>query len=101
MRPTPKEPSVDRPSCFARPRCVTSRAAAPFARRHIGPDAAEQQTMLADAGLRLRSTTCSYAALPDSIRTDKALDLPPALSEVGARDALLELSRAQQRARSR
>ena len=33
-----------------------------------------------------------YAALPDSIRTDKPLDLPPALSEVGARRRSGELS---------
>ena len=33
-----------------------------------------------------------YAALPDTIRTDKPLDLPPALSEVGVREALLALS---------
>ena len=65
--------------------------AAPFSRRHIGPDAAEQQEMLSALGFDSFHDLL-YAALPDTIRTDKALDLPPALSEVGAREALLALS---------
>ena len=65
--------------------------AAPFSRRHIGPDVAEQQAMLSALGFDSFHDLL-YAALPDTIRTDKALDLPPALSEVGAREALLALS---------
>ncbi|HEY7045538.1 MAG TPA: aminomethyl-transferring glycine dehydrogenase [Nocardioidaceae bacterium] len=62
-------------------------SAAPFSRRHIGPDAAEQRHMLDTLGFAGMEDLL-YAALPDKIRTDKPLDLPPALSEVGARDAL-------------
>ena len=65
--------------------------AAPFSRRHIGPDAAEQQQMLSALGFDSFHDLL-YAALPDTIRTDKPLDLPPALSEVGVREALLALS---------
>ena len=60
-------------------------SAAPFTRRHIGPDAAEQQQMLRPSA-STRFHDLLDAALPDSIRTDKPLDLPPALSEAGVRD---------------
>ena len=66
-------------------------AAAPFSRRHIGPDPDEQQHMLRTLGYDSMHDLL-YAALPDSIRTDKPLDLPPALSELGVREALLRLS---------
>ncbi len=66
-------------------------SAAPFSRRHIGPDSAEQQHMLAALGFDSFHDLW-WAALPDTIRTDKALDLPPALSELEARERLLALS---------
>ncbi len=70
-------------------------SAAPFSRRHVGPDSAEQHHMLSTLGFASFEELL-YAALPDTIRTDKALDLPPALSEVQAREALLGLSQRNQ-----
>ncbi len=66
-------------------------SSAPFARRHVGPDAAQQQRML-DALGYATTDDLLYAALPDNIRVDKPLDLPPALSEVGVREALLTMA---------
>jgi glycine dehydrogenase len=66
-------------------------SAAPFARRHIGPDAAEQQTMLAALGYESLDDLI-YSAMPDRIRSYEPLDLPPALSEVGALEALRALA---------
>src|SRR5262245_21393336 len=58
----------------------------PFARRHIGPDADEQQSMLDALGYSTLDDLMS-AALPDRIRSG-GLDLLPARSEVGALQAL-------------
>ncbi|MGI8434241.1 MAG: aminomethyl-transferring glycine dehydrogenase [Nocardioidaceae bacterium] len=58
-----------------------------FARRHIGPDAAEQSQMLEALGYSSMDDLL-YAALPDSIRVAKPMELPPALSEVAALEAL-------------
>jgi glycine cleavage system P protein (glycine dehydrogenase) len=65
--------------------------AAPFARRHIGPDAREQQTMLAALGFDSLDELIE-AAMPDRIRADADLHLPPAMSEVGALEALRALA---------
>ncbi len=65
--------------------------AAPFAARHIGPDEAEQATMLASLGYS-SLTDLASAALPDSIRIQKGLDLPPARSEAVVASALRELA---------
>ncbi len=70
-----------------RPSLSDLETAAPFARRHIGPDAAQQRHMLDTLGYASFEDLL-YAALPDNIRVDKPLDLPPALSEVGVREAL-------------
>jgi glycine dehydrogenase len=83
---------TDQPAATAESRSLRElETAAPFSRRHIGPDAAEQQQMLTALGFASFHDLL-YAALPDRIRTDKALDLPPALSEVGVREALLALA---------
>ncbi len=74
-----------------RPSLTSLESAAPFSRRHIGPDTAEVAHMLSTLGFADMDALL-YAALPDSIRTAKGLDLPPALSEVGVRDALLDLA---------
>jgi glycine dehydrogenase len=66
-------------------------SAAPFARRHIGPDAAEQSQMLAALGYESMADLL-YAALPDTIRTTKPLDLPAPMSEVAVHDALTALA---------
>ena len=44
--------------------------AAPFASRHIGPDAAEQQTMLSALGFESLDDLVA-AAMPDRIRDDR------------------------------
>ncbi len=65
--------------------------AAPFARRHIGPDGAEQQTMLSALGFESLDDLVA-AAMPDRIRAHDGLDLPPAMSEVGVLEALRGLA---------
>src|SRR5262249_37911065 len=63
----------------------------PFSRRHIGPRPGEQDDMLRVLGYASLADLVS-AAVPDSIRTAKPLDLPPALSEVAALNRLKELA---------
>ncbi|MBA2560743.1 MAG: glycine dehydrogenase (aminomethyl-transferring), partial [Propionibacteriales bacterium] len=70
-----------------RPSLISLESAAPFARRHIGPDPAEQAHMLAFLGYETLGDLL-YAAIPDTIRTTKPLDLPAPLSEVGVREVL-------------
>ncbi|MFY9913607.1 MAG: aminomethyl-transferring glycine dehydrogenase [Nocardioidaceae bacterium] len=79
------------PSSETTPSLRELETAAPFVRRHVGPDAAEQQHMLAALGYA-STDDLLYAALPDNIRVDKPLDLPPALSEVSVREALLAMA---------
>lgn len=43
-----------------------------FTRRHVGPDTAEQQAMLAELGLDSLQTLIEHT-VPDSIRLDDAL----------------------------
>ncbi|MBA2445462.1 MAG: glycine dehydrogenase (aminomethyl-transferring), partial [Nocardioidaceae bacterium] len=74
-----------------RPSLSTLESAAPFSRRHIGPDLGEQGHMLQALGYDTMADLLD-AALPDTIRAAKALDLPPALSEVAALDRLSELA---------
>ncbi|HEY3724730.1 MAG TPA: aminomethyl-transferring glycine dehydrogenase, partial [Acidimicrobiia bacterium] len=62
-----------------------------FADRHIGPDPAEQATMLRALGYESLDAL-SDAAVPPAIRTDGALDLPPALTEPEALAALRGLA---------
>lgn len=54
-----------------------------FLRRHLGPDAAEQQAMLQSLGIASR-TELIEQTVPPAIRLNRALDLPAALSEEAA-----------------
>jgi glycine dehydrogenase len=54
-----------------------------FLRRHLGPDATEQQAMLESLGVASR-TELIEQTVPPAIRFNRALDLPPALSEQAA-----------------
>ncbi|MFC5585848.1 aminomethyl-transferring glycine dehydrogenase [Nitratireductor kimnyeongensis] len=62
----------------------------PFAARHIGPRGEETKSMLAALGVPSLETLISQA-VPNSIRLDRPLDLPPAASES---EALFELGAA-------
>ena len=64
---------------------------APFRHRHIGPDDGDRAVMLEALGFADLDALLE-AAVPESIRTTKGLDLPPALTESSARDALVELA---------
>ena len=66
-------------------------AHAPFARRHIGPDAAEQAAMLEALGLKSLEELVDLA-VPASIRREEGLDLPPAMSEAEALKALRSMA---------
>jgi glycine cleavage system P protein (glycine dehydrogenase) len=74
-----------------RPSLAALESAAPFSRRHIGPDRAEQESMLSSIGFETMDDLL-YAALPDTIRSAKPLDLPEAMSEVEVRNALAALA---------
>jgi glycine dehydrogenase len=58
-----------------------------FLRRHLGPDAVEQQAMLDSLGLGSRVELIEQT-VPPGIRFNRALDLPPALDEQAALDKL-------------
>ena len=66
-------------------------AAAPFATRHIGPQADERDKMLAALGLGSLEDLVQQA-MPDAIRSTRPLDLPPALTEAETLDTLRALS---------
>ncbi|MFK0085974.1 aminomethyl-transferring glycine dehydrogenase [Pseudomonas sp. NPDC090755] len=55
----------------------------PFLRRHLGPDALEQQAMLEALGLGSRSDLIEQT-VPPGIRLNRPLDLPAALDEQAA-----------------
>ena len=55
----------------------------PFLRRHLGPDAAEQQAMLNALGVASRAELIEQT-VPPGIRLQRPLDLPPALDEQAA-----------------
>ena len=74
-----------------RPSLAHLETAAPFSSRHIGPDAGAQATMLARLGYSSLTDLMS-AAVPESIRVQKGLDLPPARSETAVASALRELA---------
>jgi glycine dehydrogenase len=63
-----------------------------FARRHIGPDADEQATMLAALGLASLDELIDRV-VPTSIRWDKPLDLPAPLTELETIERLRALAR--------
>ncbi|MBF4555856.1 glycine dehydrogenase (aminomethyl-transferring) [Pseudomonas sp. p50] len=54
-----------------------------FLRRHLGPDAAEQQAMLDSLGVGSRIELIEQT-VPPGIRLNRELDLPPALDEEAA-----------------
>jgi glycine dehydrogenase len=54
-----------------------------FLRRHLGPDAAEQQAMLDSLGVGSRVELIEQT-VPPGIRLNRPLDLPPALDEEAA-----------------
>ena len=54
-----------------------------FARRHIGPNAAETGAMLAELGFKQLDDLIA-AAVPGKIRFDRSLNIPPARSEMAA-----------------
>lgn len=54
-----------------------------FLNRHLGPDAEEQQAMLASLGLGSRVELIEQT-VPPAIRFNRALDLPAALDEEAA-----------------
>ncbi|GAA2439518.1 aminomethyl-transferring glycine dehydrogenase [Actinomadura vinacea] len=62
-----------------------------FADRHIGPAPADQDRMLAAIGYSGAEALIDDA-VPAAIRTDRPLDLPPALSETAALERLRELA---------
>ncbi|MDO4776829.1 MAG: aminomethyl-transferring glycine dehydrogenase [Cardiobacteriaceae bacterium] len=62
-----------------------------FADRHVGPRADEQQKMLQALGFSSLEAMVD-AIVPGDIRLEKALDLPQALSETQALDALGEIA---------
>ncbi|WEK31220.1 MAG: aminomethyl-transferring glycine dehydrogenase [Candidatus Pseudomonas phytovorans] len=55
----------------------------PFLRRHLGPDATEQQAMLSALGVASRNELIEQTVPPD-IRLNRPLDLPAALDEQAA-----------------
>ncbi|HZE32999.1 MAG TPA: aminomethyl-transferring glycine dehydrogenase, partial [Actinoallomurus sp.] len=67
----------------------------PFVDRHVGPSPAERSEMAEIAGYPGVDALID-AAVPAKIRTDRPLDLPPALSEVGALARLRELAAGNQ-----
>jgi len=64
-------------------------SAAPFAPRHLGPRAADLDAMLRTVGANSLDALIDEA-VPAAIRTDRPLELPPALSEQEALAALAE-----------
>ncbi|NUS17398.1 MAG: glycine dehydrogenase (aminomethyl-transferring), partial [Streptomyces sp.] len=70
-------------------------AGVPFARRHIGPDAAAQAKMLAQVGYGSLDELTD-AAVPDTIKSAAALALPPARTEAEVLDELRALAARNQ-----
>ena len=62
-----------------------------FVRRHIGPDAAEIAAMLEVVGARSLDELIDQAA-PATIRTERPLELPPAISERTALETLRKIA---------
>jgi glycine dehydrogenase len=62
-----------------------------FARRHIGPDAAQIEAMLEVVGARSLDQLIDQAT-PATIRSKRPLDLPPPISESAALDTLRRIA---------
>ncbi|MEV5711672.1 aminomethyl-transferring glycine dehydrogenase [Actinoallomurus sp. NPDC052274] len=67
----------------------------PFADRHIGPSRTDRDEMAGAVGFPSVQALVD-AAVPTAIRTDRPLDLPPALTEVEALARLRELAAENQ-----
>jgi glycine cleavage system P protein (glycine dehydrogenase) len=70
---------------------ISLEAADCFPRRHIGPSADEQQSMLEVLGYE-SARALAEAALPASILAQKGLDLPPARTEAAVAQELRSLA---------
>ncbi len=68
----------------------------PFLRRHLGPDAAEQQAMLDALGVASRAELIEQT-VPPAIRFNRPLALPPALDEQAALERLRGYAEQNQR----
>ncbi len=71
------------------------RDANAFLRRHLGPDATEQQAMLDSLGVGTRIELIEQT-VPPGIRLNRALDLPPALDEQAALSKLRDYAEQNQ-----
>src|SRR3990167_2398008 len=69
------------------PSLAQLQQSAAFLRRHLGPDAPEQQAMLAAMGLSSRAELIEQT-VPPAIRLNRPLELPAALDEEAALDKL-------------
>ena len=70
----------------------------PFVRRHIGPDHAEQRRMLEEVGYSAVGELLE-AAIPESIRLQRPLELPTPMSEEAATAELRALASANRQMR--
>ncbi|MEU2631853.1 glycine dehydrogenase (aminomethyl-transferring), partial [Kitasatospora sp. NPDC007106] len=75
----------------AQPNLTELEQASPFETRHIGPDAAAQEKMLAQVGFASLDELAD-AAVPEAIRSLTALDLPAGRSEAQVLAELRELA---------
>ncbi|MGF1477669.1 MAG: aminomethyl-transferring glycine dehydrogenase [Geminicoccaceae bacterium] len=71
----------------------------PFAQRHLGPRESETEAMLATLGLSSLDELIEKT-VPDAIRLNRSLALPPALSETQALTRLADMARKNQPVRS-
>ncbi|MDY7579114.1 aminomethyl-transferring glycine dehydrogenase [Herbaspirillum sp. RTI4] len=78
-----------------RPAFDTLTQSAQFQRRHIGPDAAQQQAMLAALGVDTLATLIDQV-VPDSIRQRAPLNLPASCTESEALETLGRIARRNQ-----
>ncbi len=78
---------------------ATPRGSAPFVRRHVGPSLTQQLDMLHDLGLSSREQLIRET-IPEGIRSDRMLDLPPPLSEAELLETLRQIAGANRVLRS-
>jgi glycine dehydrogenase len=84
---------------LSRPDLARLETAGEFIDRHIGPDAADEQHMLATIGVASRAALID-ALVPGNIRRAAAMDLPPPTSEAQALDELRGIAQRNKRLRS-
>ncbi|MFF2043679.1 aminomethyl-transferring glycine dehydrogenase [Kitasatospora sp. NPDC058170] len=83
------QPNAGRPTSV--PTLTELELASPFENRHIGPDAAAQEKMLAQVGYGSLDELAA-TAVPEAIRSITALDLPAGRSEAQVLAELRELA---------